>query len=166
MRSRPLSVTLATLTCLALGLAVVGAGSSPLDAQAADVTIQVDGRAAAGHPDFAWVGDASEVIEYKDGEDSTTHTRPGNHKPGKCLLRRDWSSTRGDWYAWRQAVVNGAVDRKSVSVIFRNDKGEAFALNLGNCWPSGWTVEMNARNSAHATESLEIVFETMDWKGK
>jgi hypothetical protein len=23
------------------------------------------------------------VVEYKDGEDGTTHTRPGNHKPGK-----------------------------------------------------------------------------------
>ena len=28
-------------------------------------------------------GSSHEVVEYKDGEDGTTHTRPGNHKPGK-----------------------------------------------------------------------------------
>ena len=29
-----------------------------------------------------------DVVEYKDGEDGVSHTRPGNHKPGKMTVRQ------------------------------------------------------------------------------
>lgn len=35
-----------------------------------------------------------DVVEYKDGEDGTMHTRPGNHKPGKMTCTKDWASTK------------------------------------------------------------------------
>ena len=37
-----------------------------------------------------------DVVEYKDGEDGTMHTRPGNHKPGKMTVTKDWSNT-SEW---------------------------------------------------------------------
>ena len=38
-------------------------------------------------------------------------------------------------------------------------------MNFYHCWPSKWVgPALNARNSAHATEKLEIVFETMEMK--
>jgi phage tail-like protein len=108
-----------------------------------------------------------EIIEFKDGEDRTIHTRPGNHKAGKLVVGKDWSNT-GEWYKWRKAVLDGKVERKSMSVIFHNDAGEeAGRINLFQCWPKKWKgPAMNAKNSGHATEVLEISWETMELKHK
>jgi phage tail-like protein len=105
------------------------------------------------------------VVEYKDGEDGVSHTRPGNHKPGKMTVTKDWSNT-SEWYKWRKAVIDGKVDRRSISVIFHNDAGEeAGRMNFFNCWPMKWYgPSLNARSSGHATEKLEISWETMELK--
>jgi phage tail-like protein len=107
----------------------------------------------------------SDVVEYKDGEDGVSHTRPGNHKPGKMTCSKDWSNT-SEWYKWRKAVLDGKVDRRSISVIFHNDAGEeAGRMNFYNCWPSKWNgPSLNARSSGHAGEKLEISWETMELK--
>jgi len=59
-----------------------------------------------------------------------------------------------------------SIERKSISVIFHNDAGEeAGRMNLFNCWPGGYKgPALNAKSSAHATEKIEISFETMEWK--
>ena len=127
-------------------------------------TVEIDGvvsRAFAGED----IVDQSDVGEYKDGEDGVSHTRPGNHKPGKMTITKDWSNT-AEWYRWRKAVLDGKVDRRSISVIFHNDAGEeAGRMNFYNCWPSKWQgPSLNARSSGHATEKLEISWETMELK--
>lgn len=68
--------------------------------------------------------------------------------------------------AWRRAVLDGKVDRKSVSLIFHNDAGEEDArVTLFEAWPSKWEgPELNARNSAHATEAIEIAWERFEMK--
>jgi hypothetical protein len=41
-------------------------------------------------------------------------------------------------YKWRKSVMDGKVDRKSVSIIFMNDAGdEVSRLNFFECWPAG-----------------------------
>ena len=107
----------------------------------------------------------TEIIEYKDGEDGTMHTRPGNHKPGKMTVTKDWSNT-SEWYQWRKTVLDGKVDRRSVSIIFHNDAGEESGrIHLNNALPTHWDgPNLNAKSSGHATEKLEISWETMDAK--
>ncbi|MDB6034581.1 MAG: wapA, partial [Verrucomicrobiales bacterium] len=137
----------------------------------------------------------AQVIEYKDGDDPITHKREAKSK--------DWSNT-AEWYKWRKAVLDGKVDRKSMSVIFHNDAGEeasrynffeawpcrwkapelnshsrksisvifmndageeTMRYNFFRAWPRKWTgPALNARNSGHATEKLEISWETMELK--
>lgn len=106
-----------------------------------------------------------EVVEYQDGEDITTHYRPGRFKPGKLTIERDWSSTK-DFLNWRQTVVDGKVDRKSISLCFNNDAGEeAKRVNFFEAYPSKWVgPSLNARNSAHASERIECVFERLELK--
>ena len=91
--------------------------------------------------------------------------RPGNHKPGKMVITKDWSNT-AEWYTWRKAVVDGKVDRKSISVIFMNDAGaEAGRMTFYDCFPTDYTAPPpNARSSAHATESIEISYERIEMK--
>jgi phage tail-like protein len=126
-------------------------------------SLEIDGVLVAGVHTID--GLEHETVEYKDGEDGTMHTRPGNHKPGKMTVTKDWSNT-SEWYNWRKMVLDGKVDRKSISVIFHNDAGEeAGRVNLFNSWPGGYKgPSLNAKSSGHATEKIEISYETMEWK--
>lgn len=76
------------------------------------------------------------------------------------------SALSREFYAWRKAVLDGKVDRKSISVIFHNDAGEEVArYNFFEAWPVRWEgPDLNARNSGHATEALEIAYERFEMK--
>jgi phage tail-like protein len=124
-------------------------------------SFEIDGVLVAGIHSIDGLESEHDIVEYKDGEDGTTHTRPGNHKPGKLTLTKAW-------HTWRKAVLDGRVDRKSMSVIFHNDAGEeAGRYNFFEAWPCRWKApELNARNSGHATEKLELSWETMELKAR
>jgi phage tail-like protein len=109
----------------------------------------------------------SDISEYKDGEDGVNRTRPGNHKPGKITLTKDWSNTL-EWYNWHKTVLDGKTDRRSVSIIFHDDSGvEVGRMNFYNCWPVKHTLpSAEAKNSGHATETIELEYERLEWKGK
>jgi phage tail-like protein len=109
----------------------------------------------------------SDIVEYRDGEDGVNRTRPGNHKPGKITLTKDWSNTL-EWYNWRKAVLDGKTDRRSISIIFHDDAGiEVGRMNIYNCWPVKHTMPAaEAKNSGHATETIELEYERLEWKGK
>jgi phage tail-like protein len=109
----------------------------------------------------------SDISTYKDGEDGVNRTRPGNHKPGKITLTKDWSNTL-EWYQWHKTVLDGKTDRRSVSIIFHNDAGEETGrMNFYNCWPVKHTMPAaEAKNSGHATETIELSYERLEWKGK
>ena len=127
-------------------------------------SFEIDGVIVAGVHTVSGLEDESDVVQYKDA-DGTLHSRPGNHKPGKMTAKRDFSST-SEWYKWRKAVLDGKVERKSISVIFHNDAGEeAGRMNFYNCWPSKWKgPSLNSKSSGPITEEIEISWETMDLK--
>src|SRR5438132_13569644 len=128
-------------------------------------SLEIDGVMVAGVNTVDGFETESDIVEYKDGEDGVMHTRPGNCKPGKITITKDWSNT-SEWYKWRKTVLDGKVERKSVSIIFHNDAGEeAGRINLFSCWCTKWTgPSLNARNSGHATEKIEVSWETMELK--
>ncbi|MEI6701765.1 MAG: phage tail protein, partial [Actinomycetota bacterium] len=99
-----------------------------------------------------------------DGTGAVT-SNPGTPTVQSVVLTKDWSNT-SEWYKWRKAVLDGKVDRRSMSVIFLNDAGKISArMNFYNCWPVKWSApELNARSSGHASEKLEISWETMELK--
>jgi phage tail-like protein len=128
-------------------------------------SMEIDGVMVAGVNTVEGFETESDVVEYKDGEDGVMHTRPGNAKPGKITITKDWSNT-SEWYKWRKTVLDGKTDRKSISLIFHNDAGEeAGRINLYQCWCSKWVgPSLNAKNSGHATEKIEVSWETMELK--
>jgi phage tail-like protein len=128
-------------------------------------SFEIDGVIVGGVHGIEQIETETETVEFKDGEDRRLRTRPGNHRPGKMLVSKDWSNTP-EWYNWRKTVLDGKVQRKSISVIFQNDANEESGrLNFYNCWPTKWVgPALNSRSSGHATEKLEISFEEMELK--
>jgi phage tail-like protein len=125
---------------------------------------EIDGVMVAGVHKIDGIEHENEVVEYRDGDDAITHTRPGRQKPGRMTVTKDWSNTP-EWYRWVKAVLDGKVQRKSISIVFQSDAGEETRLNFFECWPTKWTgPALNAKTSAHASESIEIVFERMEMK--
>ena len=125
-------------------------------------TVEIDGVAVGGVHTIEGLEHEHEVVEYHDGDEGVTRFRPGRQKPGTIKITKDFSATK-EFFTWRKAVMDGKVDRKSISIIILNDAGEeAIRYNLFECWPSKYYgPSLNARNSAHATEGLDIKFETL-----
>jgi len=128
-------------------------------------TVEIDGVAVGGCHKIEGLDHEHEVIEYHDGDDGVTHFRPGRQKPGRIRIEKDFSATK-EFFNWRKSVMDGRVDRKSISVVMQNDAGEeAMRYNFFECWPVKYVgPALNARNSAHATEALEIAYERFEMK--
>jgi phage tail-like protein len=125
-------------------------------------SFEIDGVLVAGVHTIDGLESESDVVEYIDPADGVSHIRPGNHQ-SQFRIKKDWSNT-SEFFAWRKAVLDGKVDRRSISVVFHNDAGEeAGRYNFYNCWPSKWVgPSLNARSSCCGTERVTFVFETMD----
>jgi phage tail-like protein len=128
-------------------------------------SVEIDAVNVGGIKNIEGIETESDVVEYKDGDDQVMRTRPGNHKHGIITITKDWSNTL-EWYNWRKTVLDGKTDRKSISVIFKNDAGEETGrMNFYNCWPKKHTLpSFSANNSGHATEKIEISWETHEIK--
>jgi phage tail-like protein len=125
-------------------------------------SVEINGISVAGVRTAEGHKASTDTIEYKDGEDGVIRTRPGNHKPGKFILTKDWFNTL-EWYQWRKNVLDGKTDRRTVSIILHDDAGtEVGRMNFSNCWPTKHTLpSFAAKNSGHATEQIELTYETL-----
>ncbi len=124
--------------------------------------LEIDGVTLNGIHKVEGIEFEAEVVEYNDGDDTQTHCRPGQLKPGRLIVERDHSNDKA-FFLWRKAVVEGKTDRRSISVTFHNDKSdEAHRINFFNCFPVKWYgPTLNSQSSGHATERVEIAFEEM-----
>ena len=169
--------SLAVLGLLALSLFAGGAGAVTRTMGDFNLSnrfsMEIDGVLVAGVHTIEGLDSESDVVQYKDGEDGVSHTRPGNHKPGKLTLTRSWSKA-SDWRLWRNSIIGGIaggavagkVVRRSVSVIFHNDAGEeAGRMNFYNCWPSAYVVNgVLTKEPTPVTESIELRFDRAEMK--
>lgn len=123
-------------------------------------SFEIDGVLVAGVHSIDGLEQETDVVEYKDGEDGTAHTRPGRAKPGRMTFTKEW--TTGDWprfSAWQKART-----RKNGAIIFHNDAGEEtgrFEFTDGLC--TGWKVIIDARQP-QALEVIEVTFTTLTMK--
>jgi len=127
--------------------------------------LEIDGVIVGGIHSVRGLEHEHETVEYMEGSDTVSHFRPGRQKSARVTIEKDWSST-SEFYKWFKTLVDGKVERKSVSIIYLNDAAEeAMRTNLFHCYPTKWAVSgLNAKNSAHASESIEVVFEQMELK--
>lgn len=129
-------------------------------------TVAIDGVNVIAINSVTGLASESDVQTYREGGDAgITRTRPGAVKPNQVTIVRDYSGAT-DFYNWRKTVLDGKVERKSVSIIFHNDAGqEDGRINLFNCWPTKWSGPvLDAKATGHATESLTLVWEGLEIK--
>jgi phage tail-like protein len=127
-------------------------------------SIDIPGVLTGGVNSVTSVESETEIIQYKDGEDGTMHTRPGIHRPGKIIVTKDWTNTP-EFLNWYNNTLKGTVQRIPVIAIIRHNSSGApiSETDYRNCWVSKWTgPSLNSKSSAHATESVEISWETQD----
>lgn len=133
--------------------------------QAHRFTVEMDGVLMGGVHTIEGLEHESEVIEAHDGENHETMFAPGRMKQGCIRVTKDFTSTK-EFINWRQTVIDGKTQRKTVSIVLLTPDGtESIRYNLYEVWPSKYIgPSLNARNSANATEALELRFERMEMK--
>lgn len=127
--------------------------------------LEIDGVELARFTSVSGLGYESEVVTFQDtlaDGKIVTRKRPGRINFGDITLKRGLSADNSlvDWY---QTVVNGAVERKSGSiVIYDQVSAEIGRWNFENAWISKWSAsDLDAGSDDIMIEEITIAHEYM-----
>lgn len=126
--------------------------------------VEIEGIVQAGFSECSGFGSDVEVVEYREGgETSTVRKLPGKTSYPDITLKWGITDSR-ELYDWHLAAVNGAVERKSGSIILQDDLGEeAVRWNFFEAWPSKWAgPSLNATGNAVAVDTLTVSCERVE----
>ena len=125
--------------------------------------VEIDGLEAGGFSEVTGFDASIDVIEYREGDMVQTPMKiPGLKKYGNITLKQGLATSRV-LYDWIIAGVNGAVDRKTITItLLDEEEAPAASWQVINAWPMKYTApEFNATSSEIAIETLEIAHEGM-----
>lgn len=126
--------------------------------------VEIDGIVQAGFSECSGFGSNVEVIEYREGGDSTTVRKlPGKTSYTDVLLKWGLTSSR-ELYDWHLQAINGQISRRNGSIIILDDTGqEVVRWNFFNAWPSKFDpVDLNAKGNDVAVDSLTVSCERLE----
>lgn len=131
--------------------------------------VEIDGITRAGFKDCSGLEASQEAGTYREGTDRglTMRKIPGLISYSDITLSRGVTSDSELW-SWRLNVMSGSMDRRNMSIVLMNDKGEdAIRWNVRNAWPTKWTgPSLDATSDEVAIETLELThegFEVDSW---
>jgi phage tail-like protein len=123
--------------------------------------VEIDGITDAGFTEASGFDSTSDVIEYREGKDPA-HVRklPGLTKAGDITLK--WGLS-GDvrLFDWRQEIIEGKVQPKTVYIIAMDETGaEKARWQCFNAWPSKMDPpDFNAKGNDVAINALTLTCE-------
>jgi phage tail-like protein len=126
--------------------------------------VEIEGIVQAGFSEVSGFGSEVEVVEYREGGDTSTVRK----LPGKTTYRDltlKWGITDSrELYDWHRAAVNGQVERKHGSILLLDDLGqEKVRWNFFDAWPSKWEgASLNATGKEVAIDALTVSCERME----
>ena len=125
--------------------------------------VELEGVVSAGFSAVSGLGLETEVIEYRTGADAAVRKLPGLTRYPSIVLKRGLTRDVSLW-EWRQAVVAGKVDRRSGSILLRDEGGQpVMRWSFVRGWPARWQgPTLDARTGEVAIETLEIAHEGLD----
>lgn len=126
--------------------------------------VEIDGIVQAGFSECSGFGSNVEVIEYREGGDSTTVRKlPGKTSYTDVMLKWGLTNSR-ELYDWHREVINGQISRRNGSIIILDDTGqEVVRWNFFNAWPSKFDpVDLNAKGNDVALDSLTVSCERLE----
>lgn len=125
--------------------------------------VEIDGLEAGGFSEVTGFDASIDVIEYREGDMVQTPMKvSGLKKYGNITLKKGLADSTA-LYDWMIAGVNGAVERKTITITLLDETEAACASwQVINAWPLKYTApDFNATSSEIAIESLEIAHEGM-----
>lgn len=125
--------------------------------------VEIDGLDAGGFSEVTGFDASIDVIEYREGDMVQTPMKiPGLKKYGNITLKQGLADSMV-LYEWIIAGVNGAVERKTITItLLDEEEAPAASWQVINAWPMKYTApDFNATSSEVAIESLDIAHEGM-----
>ncbi|MCH5258813.1 MAG: phage tail protein [Lachnospiraceae bacterium] len=125
--------------------------------------VEIDGLEAGGFSEVTGFDASIDVIEYREGDMVQTPLKiPGLKKYGNITLKQGLT-TSTVLYDWIIAGVNGAVERKTITItLLDEEETPAASWQVINAWPTKYTApDFNATSSEVAIDTLEIAHEGM-----
>lgn len=125
--------------------------------------VEIDGLDAGGFSEVTGFDASIDVIEYREGDMVQTPMKiPGLKKYGNITLKQGLADSMV-LYEWIIAGVNGAVERKTITItLLDEEEAPAASWQVINAWPMKYTApDFNATSSEVAIETLEIAHEGM-----
>ncbi len=137
--------------------------SNPRDPYAGyNFWVEWDGIIHAGFSECSGLNATRAAGDYREGTDKALTKRrlPGLNTYNNITLKRGVTDNRELW-EWHKKLVDGETDRRNVSIILADDRGEEkMRWNLENSWPTTWTApDFNASSDETAIETLELIHE-------
>jgi len=130
-----------------------------------NIRVEISGIAVAGFTECTGLASETDVVSYREGADRRIRHLPGITRYARVVLKRGITTDRSLW-EWRQSVIDGVADRRSVSIVLMDAaRNDVARWNLHEAWPAKWEgPELNAQSSDVAIETLELVHEGLDWE--
>lgn len=125
--------------------------------------VEIDGLDAGGFSEVSGFDVSIDVMEYREGDMVQTPMKvPGLKKYSNITLKQGLADSMV-LYDWIIAGVDGAVDRKTITItLLDEEEAPAASWQVINAWPMKYTApDFNATSSEVAIESLEIAHEGM-----
>jgi phage tail-like protein len=123
--------------------------------------VEIDGVASAFFKEATRFGFESEVIEFRElGNPLSSHKLPGRVTFSNVTLKRGLTTSLDLWN-WRQAVVDGNVQRHDVTITLLDGTGKPLrSLRLREAWPMKWEMsELDASKNDVVIESITLCHE-------
>jgi len=127
--------------------------------------VEIDGNTVGSLTEADIPEGTIEIAEYREGGQNHSVSRrlPGRVTFSHLVLRRGFTTDR-TLFDWWRAVAEGNLDRRDVSVILRDQSGQAVARwNFRDALPTKYDgPTFRARGNEIAIESLELAVEGME----
>ncbi|ELZ32525.1 phage tail tube protein gp19 [Halogeometricum pallidum JCM 14848] len=128
--------------------------------------LEIDGITQAGFSQATIPEVQTELVEYRNGDDSATNRKlAGRTAYGNLTLQTGVTDSM-ELFEWRKGVTDGQVDdaRRNIAVVVLDEEGNAGPrYEFTNAWPRQYDApDLNATENNVAIESIEIVHEGME----
>jgi phage tail-like protein len=130
--------------------------------EACNFRVEIDGLTAA-FTEVSGLDSEVEVIEAREGGETTPRKLPGRRKYGNIVLKRGVTQDAQLWN-WHKQVLDGNVQRRNGSVILLDEHGnDRVRWNFHDSWPCKYEgPTLNAQSNEVAIETLELAHEGIE----